>query len=101
MITLNANNKRVTWRLDDAVHTKIVRISKASDLTLEEVANLILKNQDWEVLKPYVQSYIRVKHENELRKKRANEALADMDDDILNKIASMSPERLAELLAKG
>ena len=98
MIVLNDTNKRVTWRLDRQVHAKISRIAKTADLSLEEVANLILQDVDWETVKPAISKFRADKKATEQKKKQATEAVSKLDPDLLNKLADLSPDDLAKML---
>lgn len=100
MITLNENNKRVTWRLDTGVHKKLTAISKQSDMTIEEVANIILDDAKIEDIKPALGQYRKFKREAAAKKKAATEAVSQLDSEALSKLSNMDPDKLSELLSK-
>lgn len=98
MITLDENSKRVTWRLDDAVHAKLSRVAKTAGITMEEVANVVIDTVKWDDAKPFVAQYRNEKQKAAERKKRATETVSKLDGDLLDKLANYSPEEIAKLL---
>ena len=97
-LSLKNSDKRVTWRLDTNVHTKLTRIAKHADLSLEEVANLILLHQNWDELKPHIQQYVKDKRAAEQRKKQIAQTLSQVDDDVLAKLDGLTPEQIETIL---
>jgi hypothetical protein len=98
MLQLDENNKRVTWRLTNDVHTKLRKIAKSSGLTMEEIANLVLRAMDWEQIKDPINAYRLEKRAMDDRKKKATQAVSSMSPELLEKLANANPEELAKLL---
>ncbi len=93
------SGKRVTWFLSPDVHSKITRVAKSANLSLQEVGNLILQNADLETLKPAMSRYIKDKRETEKRKKKAAETVSNLDAATLDKLAKYTPEQIEKMLA--
>jgi hypothetical protein len=95
------SGKRVTWFLSPDVHSKLTRIAKSANLSLQEVGNLILQNVDMDTLKPIMSRYIKEKRENEKRKKKAAETVSNLDPATLEKLSSYTPEQIEKMLSAG
>ena len=94
------SGKRVTWFLAPDVHSKITRIGKTANLSLQEVGNLILQNADLDALKPVMSRYIKEKRENERRKKKAAETVSNLDAATLEKLSKYTPEQIEKMLSE-
>lgn len=99
MIDLESG-KRVTWFLSPDVHSKITRIAKTTNLSIQEIGNLILQSADLETLKPVVSRYVKEKRENERRKKKATETVSNLDPATLEKLSQYSPEQIEKMLSE-
>jgi hypothetical protein len=100
MINITPESKRVGWRLDEALHNRLVEFGREYNISLEDVGNIILNIADEYEVEKALELYSKAKLQRREYQKRVCESLSNIDISLLDVLSSISSEELAELLGR-